>query len=72
LDSTLQPGKGLEFLLTLTLGQRSRPHIPFLTVLYKMGLLGFPPLLALLVYFSGFVSSVHCNSENHRIPSCKH
>ncbi len=45
-----------------------RPHNTFLTVLYKMGLLGFLPLLALLAYFFGLcVRAVHRNSENHRV-----
>jgi hypothetical protein len=45
-----------------------RPHNTFLTVLYKMGLLGFLPLLALLVYFFWLcVRAVHCNSENRRV-----
>jgi O-antigen ligase len=45
-----------------------RPHNTFLTVLYKMGLLGFLPLLALLVYFFWLcVRAVHRNSENRRV-----
>src|SRR5882762_6548052 len=45
-----------------------RPHNTFLTVLYKMGLLGFLPLLALLVYFFWLcVRAVYCNSENRRV-----
>ena len=45
-----------------------RPHNTFLTVLYKMGLLGFLPLLALLAYFFGLcVRAVHRNSKNHRV-----
>jgi O-antigen ligase len=45
-----------------------RPHNTFLTVLYKMGLLGFLPLLALLAYFFWLcVRAVHCNSENRRV-----
>ncbi|MCU1315570.1 MAG: hypothetical protein JWN63_892 [Candidatus Acidoferrum typicum] len=42
-----------------------RPHNTFLTVLYKMGLLGFLPLFALLVYFFWLcLQAVHRNSEN--------
>ncbi len=45
-----------------------RPHNTFLTVLYKMGLLGFLPLLALLAYFFWLcLRAVHHNSENRRV-----
>ena len=46
-----------------------RPHNTFLTVLYKMGLLGFLPLFALLAYFFWLcLRAVHRNSENPRVP----
>ncbi len=45
-----------------------RPHNTFLTVLYKMGLLGFLPLLAFLAYFFWLcLRAVHHNSENRRV-----
>ncbi|HTF24326.1 MAG TPA: O-antigen ligase family protein [Candidatus Limnocylindria bacterium] len=45
-----------------------RPHNTFVTVLYKMGLLGFLPLFALLAYFFWFcLRAVHRNSANGRI-----
>jgi O-antigen ligase len=45
-----------------------RPHNTFLTVLYKMGLLGLLPLLSLLAYFFWLsLGAVHRNSENRRV-----
>jgi len=45
-----------------------RPHNTFVTVLYKMGLLGFLPLLALLAYFFWLcLRAVHRNSGNRRV-----
>jgi len=42
-----------------------RPHNTFLTVLYKMGLLGLLPLLFVLAYFFWLsLRAVHRNSEN--------
>jgi O-antigen ligase len=42
-----------------------RPHNTFLTVLYKMGLLGLLPLLSLLAYFYWLsLRAVHRNSES--------
>ena len=44
-----------------------RPHNTFLTVLYKMGLIGFIPLLAFLCYFFWLSSrAVYRNRKNHR------
>lgn len=44
-----------------------RPHNTFLTVLYKMGLIGFLPLLALFAYlFWRGLQCVHRNFENRR------
>ncbi len=44
-----------------------RPHNTFLTVLYKMGLIGFIPLLAFLCYFFWLASrAVYRNRKNHR------
>ena len=41
-----------------------RPHNTFLTVLYKMGLSGLLPLLALLLYFFlTALRAVHCHSQ---------
>ena len=43
-----------------------RPHNTFLTVLYKMGLIGFIPLLAFLCYFFWLSSrAVYRNRKNH-------
>ncbi len=43
-----------------------RPHNTFLTVLYKMGLIGFIPLLAFLCYFFWLASrAVYRNRKNH-------
>ena len=45
----------------------ARPHNTFLTVLYKMGLTGFVPLLAALVYFFWITfHAVRRNLENRR------
>src|SRR6266853_2011865 len=45
-----------------------RPHNTFLTVLYKMGLIGFLPLLAFLAYFFWLgLRAVHRNFANRRI-----
>jgi O-antigen ligase len=45
-----------------------RPHNTFLTVLYKMGLLGFLPLIALLAYFFWFcLRAIRRNSGNRRL-----
>jgi len=45
-----------------------RPHNTFLTVLYKMGLAGFLPLLPLLLYYFWItLRAVHCHSQNHRV-----
>jgi len=45
-----------------------RPHNTFVTVLYKMGLLGFLPLFALLAYFFWLcLRAVHRNSGNRRV-----
>ncbi len=45
-----------------------RPHNTFLTVLYKTGLCGFLPLVALLIYslWRGF-RSIHCHRKSHRV-----
>jgi O-antigen ligase len=46
-----------------------RPHNTYLTVLYKMGLTGFLPLLALLVYFFwSTTGAVHSNLGSRRVP----
>jgi len=46
----------------------ARPHNTFLTVLYKMGLIGFLPLFALLAYFFWYgLRAVHRNLANRRI-----
>jgi O-antigen ligase len=45
-----------------------RPHNTFVTVLYKMGLLGFLPLFALLAYFFWLcLGAIHRNSGNRRV-----
>jgi O-antigen ligase len=45
-----------------------RPHNTFLTVLYKMGLLGFLPLFALLVFFFRLcLQVVYRNPKNRRV-----
>ncbi len=45
----------------------SRPHNTFLTVLYKMGLIGFTPLFALLGYFFWSVSAaLHRHRKKRR------
>ena len=45
-----------------------RPHNTFLTVLYKMGLIGFLPLLAFLAYFFWLgLRAVYRNSANPRV-----
>jgi O-antigen ligase len=45
-----------------------RPHNTFVTVLYKMGLLGFLPLFALLAYFFWLcLRAIHRNSWNRRV-----
>lgn len=46
----------------------SRPHNTFLTVLYKMGLLGFLPLLVFLTYFFwlGF-HAIRRNRQDHHV-----
>jgi len=45
-----------------------RPHNTFLTVLYKMGLIGFLPLLAFLAYFFWLgLRAVYRNSANRRV-----
>jgi O-antigen ligase len=49
-------------------GNDPRPHNTFLTVLYKMGLLGFLPLFALLACFSWFgLKAIHRNLPNRRV-----
>ena len=46
----------------------ARPHNTFLTVLYKMGLLGFLPLLVFLAYFFWLgLRAVYRNSANRRV-----
>ncbi len=46
----------------------SRPHNTFMTVLYKMGLIGFLPLLAFLAYFFWLgLRAIHRNSANRRV-----
>jgi O-antigen ligase len=46
----------------------ARPHNTFLTVLYKMGLVGFLPLFGLLGYFFWRgLQCMHGNSENRRV-----
>ena len=46
----------------------ARPHNTFLTVLYKMGLIGFLPLFGLLGYFFWRgLQCVHRNFENRRV-----
>jgi O-antigen ligase len=45
-----------------------RPHNTYLTVLYKMGLIGFLPLLALLAYFFWRITgAAYQNRENPRV-----
>jgi O-antigen ligase len=45
-----------------------RPHNTFLTVLYKMGLIGFLPLVAFIAYFFWLsLRAVHRNSETTRV-----
>jgi O-antigen ligase len=52
----------------LPLDNDPRPHNTFLTVLYKMGLIGFLPLLALLTYFLWTaVRGLRRNSRNHGV-----
>jgi O-antigen ligase len=46
----------------------ARPHNTFLTVLYKMGLIGFLPLFAFLAYFFWRgLQCVHRNFKNRRV-----
>jgi len=63
-------GYGIPFAFELLLFDNDpRPHNTFLTVLYKMGLTGFLPLLALLVYFFwSTVGAAYRNVENSRVP----
>jgi O-antigen ligase len=62
-------GFGIPFAFDLLLFDNDpRPHNTFLTVLYKMGLLGFLPLLVLVAYF--FWSTIrgrHRSFENRRV-----
>ena len=62
-------GYGIPFAFELLLFDNDpRPHNTFLTVLYKMGLIGFLPLLALLVYFFWTTLGVaYRNPENPRV-----
>ena len=62
-------GYGIPFVFELLLFDNDpRPHNTFLTVLYKMGLIGFLPLLALIVYFSWrTVGAAYRNVENPRV-----
>ncbi len=62
-------GFGVPFTFELLLFENDpRPHNTFLTVLYKMGLIGFLPLVALLIYvvWRGF-HSMRCNRESRRV-----
>ena len=62
-------GFGSPFTFELLLFENDpRPHNTFLTVLYKMGLIGFLPLVALLIYvvWRGF-HSMQCSRESRRV-----
>ncbi len=62
-------GFGSPFTFELLLFENDpRPHNTFLTVLYKMGLIGFLPFVALLIYvvWRGF-HSMYCNRESRRV-----
>jgi O-antigen ligase len=63
-------GFGIPFVFEmLTFDNDPRPHNTFLTVLYKMGLIGFLPLLLLLVYFFWrTVGAAYRNLENPHVP----
>jgi O-antigen ligase len=62
-------GYGIPFAFELLLFDNDpRPHNTFLTVLYKMGLIGFLPLLALVAYFFWSAIGAACrNLENPRV-----
>jgi O-antigen ligase len=62
-------GYGIPFAFDVLLFDNDpRPHNTFLTVLYKMGLIGFLPLLALLAYFFWSAIGAACrNLENPRV-----
>lgn len=66
-DPLAGEGFGLAFTFELLpFDNDPRPHNTFLTVLYKMGLIGFFPLLALLTYFLWTtVRGLPRNSRNH-------
>lgn len=61
-------GYGIPFVFDLLpLDNDPRPHNTFLTVLYKMGFLGFLPLAFLLVYFFWTViRAVHRSTQSRR------
>jgi O-antigen ligase len=60
-------GFGIPFVFAIW-DNDARPHNTFLTVLYKMGLIGFLPLFAFLAYFFWCgLRAVHRNSENRRV-----
>jgi O-antigen ligase len=62
-------GYGIPFAFEMLLFDNDpRPHNTFLTVLYKMGLIGFLPLLALLAYFFWrIIGAAYRNRENPRV-----
>ena len=62
-------GYGIPFVFEmLPIDNDPRPHNTFLTVLYKMGLIGFLPLLLLLVHFFWSVGgAARRNLENPRV-----
>jgi len=62
-------GYGIPFVFEmLPIDNDPRPHNTFLTVLYKMGLIGFLPLLLLLVHFFwSTAGAAYRNLENPRV-----
>jgi len=71
LRNILWPGEGygIPFVFEmLPIDNDPRPHNTFLTVLYKMGLIGFLPLLLLLVHFFwSTAGAAYRNLENPRV-----
>jgi len=66
-DPLAGEGFGVPFVFELA-DADVRPHNTFLTVLYKMGLIGFLPLFALLVCFLWFsFRAVHRNWDGNRV-----
>jgi O-antigen ligase len=62
-------GFGIPFVFELLpFDNDPRPHNTYFTVLYKMGLVGFLPLLCLLVYFFGIaLGALHRNFKSRRV-----